>query len=140
MRRVITTTMFAATMMLALPIGSHAVEVQSLRGGEINVEKPEAAPSYKQITAKGGIARSYETQPPLIPHTIDKDRIDLKSNSCMRCHSEKNFEKEKAPKVGDSHYETREGKTLATTSSRRYVCTSCHVPQSDTNPLVQNNF
>ena len=46
--------------------------------------------------------------------------------------------KEKAPKVGDSHYITRDGKTQDTISMRRYFCSQCHVPQVKSEPLVEN--
>ena len=84
--------------------------------------------------------RSFEQQPPMIPHTIEKDKITLRGNTCMRCHSKENHEKEKAPAIGDSHYIDRDGKKLAKPSSRRWFCNQCHAPQVDAEPLVELNF
>lgn len=123
--------MFLSTVLLA--------EVQSLRGDELNTSAKKPA-NLKLVNVKGGIERSYKLQPPMVPHEVDKYEINLKNNGCMTCHSEATYEKEKAPKVGDSHYEDRDGKVLKTVSSRRYFCNQCHAPQMGADPLVQNNF
>jgi len=114
--------------------------VSSLRGDQdINAMSKEPGKT-KVVTVKGGIKRNFEKQPPMVPHKVDKYKIDLRNNGCMKCHSEKTYEKEKAPKIGDSHYVTRDGKTQDTLSSRRYFCNQCHAPQMDAEPLVQNTF
>lgn len=114
-------------------------DVKSLRGDDLNAmsKTPE---KLELMNVKGGIERSYKLQPPMVPHEVDKYEINLKINGCMTCHSEKTYEKEQAPKVGDSHYETRDGKLMQTISSRRYFCHQCHAPQLSAKPLVQNNF
>lgn len=76
----------------------------------------------------------------MIPHKIDKDTINLKTNTCMKCHSEKTYLQKKAPKAGDSHYVSRDGKVLETISSRRYFCNQCHAPQLNAEPIVNNEF
>lgn len=124
-------TMFLSTALLA--------DVQSLRGDALDTMAKKPA-NLKLVNVKGGIERSFKLQPPMVPHEVDKYEINLKNNGCMKCHSEATYEKEKAPKVGDSHYEDREGKVLKTISSRRYFCNQCHAPQVGADPLVQNNF
>ena len=114
-------------------------DVQSLRGDDLETMSAEPA-KKKVVSVKGGIMRSYKEQPPMVPHTVDKYEINLKNNGCMKCHSEKTYEKEKAPKVGDSHYVTRDGKVQDTISSRRYFCNQCHATQVGAEPLVQNTF
>ncbi|MCU7905284.1 MAG: nitrate reductase cytochrome c-type subunit [Candidatus Thiodiazotropha sp. (ex Epidulcina cf. delphinae)] len=114
-------------------------DVQSLRGYKLNAMAKKPA-NVKVVNVKGGIERSYKLQPPMVPHEVDKYKINLKNNGCMKCHSEATYEKEKAPKVGDSHYENRDGKVLKTVSSRRYFCNQCHAPQMSADPLVQNDF
>ena len=76
----------------------------------------------------------------MVPHAVDTYTIDLKNNGCLKCHSDTTYEKEKAPKIGDSHYVTRDGKVQKTISSRRYFCNQCHVAQEDVQPLVKNQF
>lgn len=139
MKKIILTVVMGLAMSLAIPYSANA-EVQSLRGDLAIEQEAKDIAKKKQMKVKGGIERSYKQQPPMIPHSIEKDEITLKTNTCMKCHSEKTYKKEKAPKLGDSHYIDREGKTLTTLSSRRYFCNQCHAPQLDATPLVENVF
>jgi cytochrome c-type protein NapB len=125
-----------AVALFSLSVGA----VESLRGDNALDQDAKMFDKRKALTSKGGFQRSFEQQPPLIPHSIEKDEITLRGNTCMRCHSKDNFEKEKAPRVGDSHFMDRDGKMLTKLSSRRYFCNQCHVPQVDASPLVENNF
>lgn len=86
------------------------------------------------------IARTFEEQPPLIPHKSEGMRIDFKLNKCLECHDRPNYKKEEAPKIGDSHYKDRDGKDLDRISMARYNCNQCHVPQVNAPPLVANVF
>ncbi len=86
------------------------------------------------------IVRTFEQQPPLIPHKVEGMRIDFKLNKCLGCHDRPNYQKEEAPKIGDSHYKDRDGKELNHISMGRYNCNQCHVPQVDAPPLVANTF
>ena len=139
MRKIALVTM-AAAFAVASFTGPTYSEVLSLRGAS----SPDAAATMfdkkKQKTMKGGFERAWKTQPPAIPHSIDKDRITLRDNSCLSCHSAANFKKEKAPKVGDSHFIAADGTKLQDISKRRYFCNQCHVPQVDAKPLVENVF
>ena len=115
-------------------------DVNSLRGLtelDANSEIPE-----QKNYAKDGepITRDYVQQPPLIPHKIDGYNIDLNSNKCLTCHSWKNYQKARATKISQTHFENRDMAVLANVSARRYFCTQCHVPQVDAKPLVENTF
>jgi cytochrome c-type protein NapB len=126
-------------MVVPAPPVPAADVVESLRGKDLT--EPDKAPVFaKQLLEEGGIARNFEKQPPLIPHTVDKYRITLRENGCLKCHSAANYEKEQAPKVGDSHFIDRDGKQLDKISMGRYFCEQCHVPQVDAPPLVENTF
>ena len=136
----ITNVVMAGLMALMMGGNAAQADVTSLRGDSaLNAEANEIS-KMKQAKQKGGFGRSFEQQPPMIPHAIDKDRITIKVNTCMKCHSAANYEKEKAPKIGDSHFIDRDGKTLKTTSKRRWFCSQCHAPQVDAQPLVENTF
>ncbi len=136
-RKVITLMLLAlVAMMFSLP----AMSVESLRGDKPLDAKSVKVGKYKVKSEEGGYERNFKKQPPLIPHKVDKYRITLKNNGCLKCHSEKAYKKEKAPKVGDSHYITRDGKTLKHISKRRYFCNQCHVPQVNSDPLVENTY
>ena len=124
----------------ASPAIGKTVKVASLRGFYGLDKKAKPVEKKKQFKTGDGITRNWELQPPSIPHDISKERITLKGNTCMRCHSAANHEKEKAPAVSKSHYITRDMKTLDKLSSRRYFCVQCHTPQADVAPLVENSF
>ncbi len=136
-RKVISIFLIAMTAMV---FSSAALSVQSLRGDSALDSDSNKIVKHRVNTVEGGIKRNFKLQPPMIPHTIDKYQITLKNNGCMKCHSEKAYKKEKAPKVGDSHYVDRDGKTLKQVSGRRYFCNQCHAPQTKDNPLVENTF
>jgi len=138
MKKVTVTLMVA--MVISMFAGGAFSGVTSLRGDKELTAPSDESDSRKQIVVKGGMERSYKIQPPVIPHKIDKDTINLKTNTCMNCHSEKTYEAKKAPKVGDTHYVTRDGKVQETISSRRYFCNQCHAPQLNAEPLVNNQF
>ncbi len=117
-----------------------SAEIKSLRGNVSLDDKSESFDKRKLVKQKDGFERSYKIQPPLIPHETEKDEITLQTNTCMKCHSKKNHEKENAPEIGESHYVDRDGKVLEKLSTRRYFCNQCHANQVDAQPLVENEF
>lgn len=133
-------TTTAGAFFLAVFSTAAVAEVSSLRGANALDAGAEMFEAKKSVTMEGGIERNWELQPPSVPHSIEKDRVNLQENTCMKCHSAANFEKEKAPKAGDSHFEDRDGNTLEKVSSRRYFCNQCHTLQADAPPLVENIF
>jgi cytochrome c-type protein NapB len=128
-----------AVVMLQAPLAV-SDEVASLRGDNSLDAEAKMFDKTKQIIQQGGFKRSWSLQPPPIPHEIDKDRISLQENTCIRCHSKENHEKEKAPEIGQSHYLDRDGKVLDKLSTRRWFCMQCHTPQADVPALVENTF
>ncbi len=115
-------------------------DIASLRGTTDLSGPSLKAVKQKVISQEGGFERSYKQQPPMVPHKVDKYKITLKNNGCMKCHSKKNYKKEKSPMVGESHFLSRDGKKLQKVSSRRYFCDQCHAIQIDAKPLVKNEF
>ncbi len=115
-------------------------EVATLRGNNPLDASAKQFDRRKQTTVEGKIERSWKQQPPSIPHKIEKDEITLQVNTCLRCHDAANFKKEKAPKVGDSHFVAADGTKSDQMDLRRYFCTQCHTPQLDVDPLVENTF
>jgi len=121
-----------------------AVPVDSLRGSDAATE--DQAPVVRtQLGKKPGsqdkIARTFDGQPPLIPHATDNfDEVTLEENQCLTCHGADAYQKKNAPKISDSHFVGRDGAQLADTDYRRHACQLCHVPQFDAPPLVGNAF
>jgi cytochrome c-type protein NapB len=140
MRQAILTTLLGAALFSSGVLSAQAEEIASLRG-TTNLDAP-ANPLEKneQMKVDGGFDRAWDLQPPSIPHDIEKDRISLTENTCIKCHSKENFEKENAPEIGESHYIARDGSQLEQISSRRHFCDQCHTPQADIEPLVENSF
>lgn len=129
--------LLAATVISAQAISEG---VSSLRGSA-ELDADSSAPEPKKYAKDGEpIARDYVQQPPMIPHKIDRYKINLKSNKCMSCHSWSNYREAGATKISQTHFEDRDKHVLANVSARRYFCTQCHVPQVNAEPLVENAF
>ena len=111
-----------------------------LRGPASLDQEPKAPrmATVENVDVKRG--RDYTSQPPTIPHTIDRYEITRNVNFCMYCHSRVRNEEFGAPMVSATHYMDREFDFLAEISPRRYFCTSCHVVQTDAKPPVGNGF
>jgi len=125
---------------VSFTLQSSATEMSSLRG-PVEIDQDTKAPDMKKYPKDGEpIVRDYVQQPPLVPHSIDRYKINLKSNKCLSCHSWKNYRQYDATKISQTHFEDRDANVLANVSARRYFCTQCHVPQANAKPLVENEF
>lgn len=148
MKKTVALSMTLAMLMAAVAGVSHAQQtasVQSMRGKDIAAEDTASeAKNYqgKRPGSQKPIPRTFTGQPPVIPHAVDNfDEITLEENQCMSCHSPEKFKEKKAPKVGDSHFKNpRTDEVGKQMSNARHNCTSCHVPQVDGKPLVDNEF
>jgi cytochrome c-type protein NapB len=120
----------------------------SMRGSEVNTadKAPENKAYAEKVPGVGDqklIARTFLTQPPLVPHTIDKYvPITLEDNGCLECHITDELRGKKLPKMGESHFSKtiKQSDGTAAVEMSRYQCDSCHVPQVDAKPLVDNVF
>jgi cytochrome c-type protein NapB len=111
-----------------------------LRGPTPLTKEPSAPrlPHVENFDVKRG--RAYTSQPPTIPHAIDKYEITSNVNFCMYCHARTRTAASQAPMVSVTHYMDRDQNYLAEVSPRRYFCTQCHVVQTDAHPPVSNEF
>ncbi|MBI4755672.1 MAG: nitrate reductase cytochrome c-type subunit [Betaproteobacteria bacterium] len=140
-------TLVAAALFAALSVScaSQLGGVSSMRGADVAAsdKAPQAMPDYvgKKPGLQKNIARTFPTQPPLIPHAVANfDEISLQENQCLSCHGPDKYKEKNAPKLGDSHFKDREGKQQAASSASRHACVMCHAPQVDAPPLVENTF
>lgn len=115
-------------------------QVATLRGENPLDASAKQFDRRKQATQDGNFDRSWKQQPPSIPHKVEKDQITLQVNTCLRCHDAANYKKEKAPKIGDSHFIAADGTKSDKMDMRRYFCSQCHTPLLDVPPLVENTF
>ncbi|MEW6163783.1 MAG: nitrate reductase cytochrome c-type subunit [Pseudomonadota bacterium] len=141
MKRTVTMGM-ALTAALLFGCTQQFAGVKSMRGDDV-AAKDHAAATKDYVGKKPGlqdkVARTFSTQPPVVPHALPNfDEITLEDNQCMSCHSEEAYKKKNAPKAGDSHYIMANGKHVF--NQARYQCVTCHVPQVDAKPLVENSF
>ena len=134
------TAVLLATLLTVI-VGCASFEpLVSMRGAD--VAAADAAPPVKDYSGKRPgtqplVARTFRTQPPVIPRAVENfDEVSLGENQCMDCHGPANYVKKNAPKLGDSHFVAA---TKAFDASR-HVCSSCHVPQVDAPALVENRF
>lgn len=117
-----------------------ADNLQGLRG-PTPLDQASKAPRMARVEnfdIKRG--RAYTSQPPTIPHAIDRYELTRNVNFCMYCHSRVRNEEFGAPMVSATHYMDRNYEFLAEISPRRYFCTQCHVVQTDAKPPVDNRF
>lgn len=114
--------------------------VDRLRGMTPIIEESRTPPLVNPDEAEGRPVRNYAMQPPVVPHRIDNYQIDINANRCMFCHARTRTGASRAPMISVTHFMDREGNFLAELSPRRYFCLQCHVPQVDTEPLVDNEF
>jgi len=118
-------------------------DVKSLRG-TIDVPTTNSAPQLEGVIRdKENVARTFEEQPPVIPHesTDEKYAINLRENKCLDCHMKQPGKDEaKSVEMGESHFIDRNGKKHDSPVGARYFCDQCHVPQVDAPPLVGTTF
>jgi cytochrome c-type protein NapB len=90
------------------------------------------------------LPRAYDGAPPLIPHTVDGFvPITQDGNFCVVCHATGSTDPEDPPQVPRSHridWRAAPDVVREDVAGARWVCTSCHVPQSDAQPLVGSTF
>ncbi len=137
-------SMILGSFLLVCLVGLAAqavADINSLRGvSEIPVTEP-APELQKFINDKENIARTFEEQPPLVPHDNEKYTISLKQNKCLDCHvKQPGKEEAKSVEMSESHFLDRDGNKLDKPSGQRYFCNQCHVPQIDAEPLVGTTF
>ena len=134
---------YFATLWLLLLMGPGPSADDLGRGlrGAAPLEEEAKAPRMSRVEntdVKRG--RAYTSQPPTIPHSIEKYEITRNVNFCMYCHSRVRNEEFGAPMVSATHYMDRNYDFLAEISPRRYFCTQCHVTQTDAQPPIGNSF
>lgn len=134
------TFILIAGLFLAVNAWAEDLAGNALRGPTPLDQEAAAPPLYPTENKDIKRARAYSMQPPTIPHKIDNYQVDLNANKCLSCHSRSRTAESQAPMVSVTHYQDRDGNFLAEISPRRYFCQQCHVPQSDTKPLVDNSF
>jgi nitrate reductase (cytochrome), electron transfer subunit len=133
--------MALAAVVYVTPVAAEeAAPSKGLRGNLPLDQEQEASQLKPWQRDRDPIPRDYVQQPPLIPHSIASYQITRNANKCLDCHSWSRYKEFGATKISLTHFKDRAGTELADVSARRYFCTTCHVPQVDAKPLVENTF
>ena len=130
-------------LVLALSLGLGAVsadEIATVRGGPPIDEERNPEPIPQVVDGDVKTRRNYPMQPPLIPHDTRGYEVNLQVNKCMSCHARRRTEESQAPMISVTHYMDRDGNFLAEVSPRRYFCNQCHVNQTVTRIVFENEF
>jgi len=136
-------TSIAAFVFLTLSLFLGVVtadEIATLRNGAPIDSEPDPAAIPQVFDGDIKSKRNYPMQPPLIPHDTRDYEVNLQANKCMSCHSRRYTEDSQAPMISVTHYMDREGNFLAEISPRRYFCNQCHVNQTMTRDVLENDF
>jgi len=132
-------TILATAVLCLSTFAQVQAETESLRGKGIEGGSVETD-LKKWQPDRDPIPRDYVQQPPLVPHSVDSYKINLKFNKCLTCHSWANYKKARATKVSQTHFQDRDENVRANIAGSRYFCTQCHVPQVNAPPLIENTF
>ena len=143
------TTAFAVAALIGALVGcATTMAPVSMRGAD--VAAADRAPEIKDYVAKvpgSGdqllIARTFSTQPPLVPHTVEKyEPLTAAENACLECHISDELRGKKMPKMGKSHFSPtlKAADGTPAVEMSRFQCNSCHVAQVDARELVENTF
>jgi len=143
-----TVTIILATLLASLVGCASHNSVAFMRGSDIaTADKAPDAKTYAERLPDSDLSvlipRTFVGQPPLVPHTTAKyEPITIEENICLECHINDEFKERKMPKIGKSHFSAtvKDKKGQPAVSMARFQCNSCHVPQVDAQPLVENTF
>lgn len=116
---------------------SAAEKYKSLRGDTAIPAKSTAPVGIDWKATDSTIARTFDLQPPLVPHDITDFEVNTEENACLECHADPDSD---ATKLSKTHFMDRDDKVHEEVSSLRYFCLQCHVGQVDAKPLVENTF
>ena len=116
------------------------------KGSVFEVLTPPAVTEEDSSPGEKGVRpRPFAGAAPVVPHGIQGFLpITPRENACVACHGEAKVKKAGEPTpIPPSHYTdfTRrppvQGERM---SGARWVCTACHVQQTDAKPIMGNRF
>lgn len=142
----------AALLALLTSLPAAAVSDQSIPDDALGLSKTSVfdVPEPTVVNYKGGdpgtnkrLARSYNTAPPMIPHTT-KDMVPIKQdfNLCKDCHVQPDLIGQKLtagmpiPAPASHYVDVKKGDL----HMGRWNCTQCHRPQANVDVLVKSTF
>jgi len=116
------------------------------KGSVFEVQSPPAVAEEDSTPGEKAVRpRPFAGAPPVVPHGIQGFLpITPKENACLACHGEAKVKKAGEPTpLPVSHYTDFTRRPPARgekMSGARWVCTACHVQQTDAKPIMGNRF
>ena len=146
--RIMKQSILLASLLVAVTSCTSFAPVSSLRGSDVAAgdQAPDTKRYSDKIPGVGEqelIQRTFSGQPPLIPHAVAKyEPITLEENACFECHITDEFKGRKMPRMGASHFSKtrKEADGTPSVNMSRWQCNTCHAPQADAKPWVENTF
>jgi len=129
-------------------VSSKKVEVTGIRKASLNKgsQNLPVVTYTSQAPVPGKVKpfkKSYVTAPPMIPHSIKgMVPVTVKNNMCLSCHLPKNAKALGVTPMPKDHFidNFEGGKHIKRVAGSRYFCTTCHAPQANLNPVIENKF
>ena len=149
MRIIPTAALLLSALAFAQAPGPKPVPDKALGLSRTSVFEVPSPPTFQdEASAPGEKAlppRVNRENPPVIPHGLqDMLPITRGSNLCLDCHGgagpKKKGDPTPAPASHYVDYRREPGKRGKAIAGTRWVCTACHVPRSDAQPLVGSTF
>ncbi len=149
----VTKAVTAALFAFFLAAGAWAAETKRVSDRDLGLNKSDVkgvpVPKTYAYAAKDPgdskvLPRMFPDAPPVIPHSVEGMLPVTKAdNGCVTCHAVDKPEPGGPVPIPASHYlDLRNAPSVkrAEIAGSRYVCTACHVPQTNAPPLVGNGF
>ena len=129
-------------------INSKTVNITGIRKANLNADSQNLpVVTYNNQAPMPGKVKPYKksfvTAPPMIPHSIEgMTPITVKNNMCLNCHMPQNAKALGITPMPKDHFvDNFEGdKKEPRVAGSRYFCTTCHTPQANLNPVIENKF
>ena len=128
----------------AAPAGTPDTQLGLAKGSVFDTLPPaEHAPAAAEPGGNRLLPRANAEAPPLVPHEVDEFLpITREANACVDCHAVAEREAGGPVPLPASHFvdlRNAPGVRREIVAGARWVCTSCHVVQTDAPPLVRNS-
>ena len=117
-------------------------DLSLLRGSVFGTPTPDAVSWRSTMPGSNEpVPHLFAGAPPAVPHGIDDFLpITLEENGCLECHLSADEDPDEVPQLPDSHKTDLRGAAGEVgdgVAGSRYVCTLCHVPLTDAQPLPE---
>ncbi len=125
---------------------SKEIVINGIRKSPLNAGSENLPKLDFNAPAPGGaklIKKSFPDAPPMIPHSVKgMAPIKVGHNQCLMCHMPQNAKMFHAVPMPKDHFvdNFKGDKKKRKVAGSRYFCMTCHTPQANVDPVIENNF